>query len=199
MERWYIVDDNNIPIISNSFREIGSYKGKFIEFNGYEFRLLDYNTTKRIPVYGTYYKNNTSTLTYYVGGRYVKIYKKRLNLGDKSISDFIKENKTLKLVISNIDFKKQTVYALPYKDELVEKKEYPPFETGQIIKGEIIKVHPFGIRVKCEDERKTLIHISRLQELGYGDYQFEQSQTITIKKIGFDDIHHKDIWEITSI
>ena len=143
-------------------------------------------------------KNNTSTLTYSVGGRYVKVYKNQLYLDGESVSDFIRENRTLKLIISYINFKKQAVYAKPYK-ELPVKQELPPFELGQIVKGSIIKVRPFGIKISCEDGRKTLIHISRLQELGYSEHIFEVSNAITIKKTGFDEVHQKDIWEIISM
>lgn len=195
---WYIVDDNNRHIIDDSFREIGSYKGRFVKFDRYKFQLLENKTSKVVPVYGIYQKNNTSTLTYSVGGRYVKVYKNQLNLDGESVSDFIRENRTLKLVISYINFKKQAVYAKPYK-ELPVKQELPPFELGQIVKGSIIKVRPFGIKISCEDGRKTLIHISRLQELGYSEHIFEVSNAITIKKTGFDEVHQKDIWEIISM
>ena len=195
---WYIVDDNNRQIINGSFREIGSYKGKFVKFNGYEFRLLEHKTQKIVPVYGLYYKNNTSTLTYIVGGRYVKVYKKFLDLGGKSISDFINENRRLKLAISYINFKKQAVYAKPYRKP-TEKVVYPPYEIGQIIEGKISKIVKYGIFIKTKDERKTMIHISQLQKLGYGDYKFEVSQPVTIKKSGFDEEHNKDIWDIISL
>ena len=195
---WYIVDDNNKQIIDGSFKEIGSYKGKFIKFDGYNYSLLDYECSKVVPVWGTYYKNNTSTLTYLVGGHYVRVYKKTLDLDGKNLLDFIKENKTLKLGICSINTKKHAVYAKPYK-ELQAKLDLPPFEIGQIVEGAICKIKPFGIIIKCKDGRKTLIHISRLQEVGYGDYKFELSQTITIKKIGFDTEHNKDIWEILSL
>ena len=195
---WYIVDDNNKQIIDGSFREIGSYKGRFVKFNGYNFQLLEHKTQKIVPVYGFYYKNNTSTLTYNVGGRYVKVYKKLLELDGKSISDFINENRKLKLAISYINFKKQAIYAKPYK-EPTEKVVYPPYELGQIIEGTVLKIKRFGIIIKTTDERKTMIHISQLQKLGYGDYKFEESQPITIKKSGFDEEHNKDIWDIISI
>lgn len=194
---WYIVDDKNNKIINDSFREIGSYRGRFVEFDGRSFRMLEYKTSKIVPVYGTYYKENISTLTYIVDRRYVKVHKNELDLSGKSLSEFINENKKIQLAISYINFKKQIVYAKPY-NEIANKNDFPPFEIGQVVKGEIIKVSPFGIRIKCEDGRNTLIHVSRLQELGYGDSKFEQSQALTIKKIGFDEEHHKDIWEIIS-
>lgn len=195
---WYIVDDNNKQIIDGSFKEIGSYKGKFIKFDGYDYSLLDYECSKVVPVWGTYYKNNTSTLIYLVGGHYVRVYKKTLDLDGKNVLDFIKENKTLKLGICSINTKKHAIYAKPYK-ELQAKLDLPPFEIGQIVEGAICKIKPFGIIIKCKDGRKTLIHVSRLQELGYGDYKFELSQAITIKKIGFDTEHNKDVWEILSL
>ncbi len=195
---WYIVDDNNKQIIDGSFKEIGSYKGKFIKFDGYNYSILDYECSKVVPVWGTYYKNNISTLIYLVGGHYVRVYKKTLDLDGKNILDFIKENKTLKLGISSIKTKKHTIYAKPYK-ELQAKLDLPPFEIGQIVEGFVCKIKPFGIIIKCKDGRKTLIHINRLQEVGYGDYKFELSQPITIKKIGFNEAYNKDIWEIISL
>lgn len=195
---WYIVDDNNKQIIDGSFKEIGSYKGKFIKFDGYDYSILDYGCSKIVPVWGTYYKNNTSTLIYLVGGHYVRVYKKTLDLDNKTILDFIKENKTLKLGICSIKTKKHAVYARPYK-ELQANLDLPLFELGQIVEGVICKIKPFGIIIKCKNGRKTLIHISKLQELGYGDYKFELSQPITIKKIGFNEEYNKDIWEILSV
>lgn len=195
---WYIVDDNNKQIIDGSFKEIGSYKGKFIKFDGYDYSILDYGCSKIVPVWGTYYKNNTSTLIYLVGGHYVRVYKKTLDLDNKTILDFIKENKTLKLRICSINTKKHAVYARPYK-ELQANLDLPLFELGQIVEGVICKIKPFGIIIKCKNGRKTLIHISKLQELGYGDYKFELSQPITIKKIGFNEEYNKDIWEILSV
>ena len=198
MGHWYIVDDNNKQIIADSFREIGSYKGKFICFDGYSYRILDYKTSKIVPVIGTYLKNNTSTLTYVVGGHYVKILKKTLILNDKTIQDFINENKTLKLRISGINVKNHIVYAKPYK-ELQEKPVFPPFEIGQTVEGTVQNILPYEIIIKCNDGRKTLIHKSRLNELGYGDYQFERFQSITIKKTGVNEEYDKDIWEIITI
>ena len=198
MGHWYIVDDNNKQIIADSFREIGSYKGKFICFDGYSYRILDYKTSKIVPVIGTYLKNNTSTLTYVVGGHYVKIFKKTLILNDKTIQDFINENKTLKLRISGINVKNHIVYAKPYK-ELQEKPVFPPFKIRQTVEGTVQNILPYGIIIKCKDGRKTLIHKSRLNELGYGDYQFERYQSITIKKTGVNEEYDKDIWEIISL
>lgn len=192
---WYIVDDNNKQIIDGSFKEIGSYKGKFIKFDDYDYSLLDYECSKVVPVWGSYYKNNTSTLIYLVGGHHVRVYKKTLDLDGKNVLDFIKENKTLKLGICSINKKNHAVYAKPYK-EMQAKMDLPPFDIGQIVEGVICKIKPFGIIIKCKDGRKTLIHISRLQEMGYGDYKFELSQPITIKKIGFNEEYNKDIWEI---
>ena len=198
MGLWYIVDDNNKQIINGAFREIGSYKGKFVEFDGYNYSILNNECSKVVPVWGTYYKNNTSTLVYMVGGHYVRVFKKALNLNGKSILDYIKENKTLKLGISSINIKKHAVYAKPY-EELQEKIDLPPFEIGQIVEGVICKIKPFGIIIKCKDGRKTLIHISKLQELGYGDHKFEISQSIMIKKVGFNEEHNKDVWDIISL
>ncbi len=195
---WYIVDNNYYQLIDEKFREIGSYKGKLIKFNGAYFNILDYETNSVVPVYGTYYKNFPSTLIYWVGGHYVRVKKKFLELNDKSISEFIKENKTLKLMINSINTKKQAVYARPYK-EPTEKAVYPPYEIGQIVEGKISKIVKYGIFIKTKDERKTMIHISQLQKLGYGDYSFVVSQPITIKKSGFDEEHNKDIWDIISI
>lgn len=70
---------------------------------------------------------------------------------------------------------------------------------GQVVEGTIIQVISFGIRIKTKDGRKTLIHISRLQELGYSDYTFKIAQSIIIKKVGFDENHNNDVWEIISI
>ena len=198
MGHWYIVDDNNKLIIAESFREIGSYHGKFISFDGYKYNILDYQTPKTVPVIGTYLRDNKSTLTYEVGGRYVVVLKKMLILNGKTIQDFINENKTLKLRIILVNVKRNIVYAKPYK-ELQEKMVLPPFEIGQIVEGTIRYIRPYGIIIKCNDGRKTLIHKSRLNELGYGDYQFEKSQSITIKKTGVNEEYNKDIWEIISI
>lgn len=198
MGLWYIVDDDYKQIIPSSFREIGSYHGKFISFDGYKYNILDYKTSKTVPVVGTYLRDNKSTLTYEVGGRYVMVLKKILILNGKTIQDFINENKTLKLIISGINIKRNIVYAKPYK-ELLEKMVLPPFDIGQIVEGTIRYIRPYGIIIKCNDGRKTLIHKSRLNELGYGDYQFEKSQSITIKKTGVNEEYNKDIWEIISI
>lgn len=198
MGLWYIVDDDYKQIIPSSFREIGSYHGKFISFDGYKYNILDYKTSKTVPVVGTYLRDNKSTLTYEVGGRYVVVLKKILILNGKTIQDFINENKTLKLIISGINIKRNNVYAKPYK-ELLEKTVLPPFDIGQIVEGTIRYIRPYGIIIKCNDGRKTLIHKSRLNELGYGDYKFEKSQSITIKKTGVNEEYNKDIWEIISI
>ena len=195
---WYIVDDNYNPVINDEFREIGSYKGKFVKFDGVNYRILDDESKNVVPVYGTYYKTFPATLIYLVGGHYVRVKKKFLELNDKSISEFIKENKTLKLMINSINTKKQAVYARPYK-EPTEKAVYPPYEIGQIIEGKISKIVKYGIFIETKDERKTMIHISQLQKLGYGDYSFVVSQPITIKKSGFDEEHNKDIWDIISL
>jgi polyribonucleotide nucleotidyltransferase len=120
-----------------------------------------------------------------------------LDLKGKSLSEFINENKTLKLVINYINFKKQAVYAKPYK-EPKDKEIYPPYELGQIIEGKVFKVLPYGIRIRNEDGRNTLIHKSQLQKQGYGDFEFELSQSVTIKKSGYDEEHNKDIWDIIS-
>ena len=194
---WYIYDNNNKLIIDGSFKEIGSYKGRFVKFDGSDFRLLNQQTKCVIPVYGTYYKNCTNTLIYEVGGYYVRVPKKILPLNEKTINEFIHENKVLKLVINYINFKKQSVYAKPYK-EPSHKTVYSPIEIGQVIEGIIIKILPFGIRIRTTDGRKTLIHISRLQELGYSNNSFNLSQNITIKKVGFDKEHESDVWEIVS-
>lgn len=195
---WYIVDDNYHQIINESFVEIGSYKRKFVKFEYGDFRLLNIKANAVVPLYGTYYKNCPYTLIYKVGGFYVRIQKKLLDLKEKSISDFIKENNTLKIVISYINLKKQSVFAKPYKG-IPSKVVTPPYEMGQVVEGTIIQVISFGIRIKTKDGRKTLIHISRLQELGYGDYTFKIAQSIIIKKVGFDESHNNDIWEIISI
>ena len=195
---WYIYDNNNEQIIDGSFREIGTYKGRFIKFDGSDFRLLNQQTKSVVPVYGTYYKNCTNTLIYVVGGYFVRILKKILPLNGKTISEFIHENKVLKLTINYINFKKQAVYAKPYK-EPSHKTVYSPVEIGRVVEGTIIKILPFGIRIRTLDGRKTLIHESRLQDLGYSNDSFNLSQTITIKKVGFDEEHNNDIWEIVHV
>lgn len=195
---WYIVDDNYHQIINESFVEIGSYKRKFVKFEYGDFRLLNIKANAVVPLYGTYYKNCPYTLIYKVGGFYVRIQKKLLDLKEKSISDFIKENHTLKIVISYINLKKQSVFAKPYKG-IPSKVVPPPYEMGQVVEGTIIQVISFGIRIKTKDGRKTLIHISRLQELGYGDYKFVKNKSIKIKKAGYDKDHNNDLWEIVSL
>jgi hypothetical protein len=97
---WSLVDNNNQPILEGAFREIGTYKGKFIQFNGTKFRVLDQKSPKQIPVLGTFYKQNTATLIYLVGGHYVRVKIKYLDCGEKNVSQFIKENQTLKLITS---------------------------------------------------------------------------------------------------
>lgn len=194
---WHIVDNNGKDVLNESFREIGSYKGRYIKFSGSDFRVMDTKSPKVIPVTGVFYKQCPATIIYLVGGHYVRVQHKSLDLKGKSVSDFINENRRLKLAISYINFKKQAVYAKPYK-ELPVRQELPPYDIGQVVRGEIKKILPFGIRIKCEDGRITLIHISRLEELGYSDHKFEPSQMITIKKTGFDEAHQNDIWEIVS-
>jgi hypothetical protein len=195
---WYIVDKNNQRIINEGFGEIGSCKGRYVKFEYGDFRYLKMRTNVAVPVCGEYYKNCSYTLIYKVGGVFVRIKKELLALNNKSILDFIEENKTLKMVIINIHLKKQCVYAKPYKD-IPSKVILPPYEIGQVVEGAIVQVISFGIRIKTNDGRKTLIHISRLQELGYGDYKFEKNNFIKIKKVGFDKDHNNDIWVIISI
>ena len=195
---WYIVDKNNQRIINEGFGEIGSCKGRYVKFEYGDFRYLKMRTNVAVPVCGEYYKNCSYTLIYKVGGVFVRIKKELLALNNKSILDFIEENKTLKMVIININLKKQCVYAKPYKD-IPSKVILPPYEIGQVVEGAIVQVISFGIRIKTNDGRKTLIHISRLQELGYGDYKFEKNNFIKIKKVGFDKDHNNDIWVIISI
>lgn len=195
---WHIYDNNNKQIIDGSFKEIGSYKGRFVIFDGSDFRLLNQQTKSVVPVYGSYYKNCTNTLIYVVGGYYVRVPKKILPLNGKTINEFIQDNKALKLTINYINFRKQAVYAKPYK-EPSHKIVYSPIEIGQVVEGTIIRILPFGIRIRITDGRKTLIHVSRLQELGYGTNSFKQSQTIIIKKVGFDEEHENYVWEIVSI
>lgn len=38
-----------------------------------------------------------------------------------------------------------------------------------------------------------------MNELGYGDYQFERFQSITIKKTGVNEEYDKDIWEFSIV
>ena len=191
--RWYLFDEARKTIIDGPFNEIGSYRGKLVKFLDRDFDFIEQKTDKIIPVYGNYQFTAKSTLVYAVGERRVMIDKNVLKMNKKQISDFIEKNKTLKLVIGHINLEKKTIYTKPYKEEL------PPYEIGDVVKGEIKKVLPFGLRITCEDGRTTLIHTSRLNELGYGDYKFEPSQKITLKKTGFNKIHKNDIWEILSI
>ena len=97
----------------------------------------------------------------------------------------------------NWHYTKTTVYGKPFS--LSEsKKELPPYEIDQIVEGKVHKIQPFGIRVKTSDGRVTLIHKSRLAEIGHRDTAFEKGNPITLKKTGYDDTHKCDIWDIVS-
>ncbi|MBR6197731.1 MAG: hypothetical protein IKQ72_09030 [Bacteroidaceae bacterium] len=194
---WNLVDNNNNSIIEGEYREIGTYKGRFIKFDGSDFCVLDKKYTKPIPVIGTFYRQYTSTLIYLVGGHYVRIQIKNLELNGKSVTEYTKEHSTLKLIINYINFKKQAVYGVPYKE--MNPKTFVPFEDNQEIEGKIYKVLPFGIRIKFQDGRRTLIHKNRLAEIGYQDVLFTIGQSITIVKKGYDDEHKADIWDIIQI
>lgn len=200
---WYIVDQDYRGLTNKVALEIGSYKGKFIWFNGSKCERLELKAPKPVTVQGEYYDQTSANLIYSVGGHHVRIQKKVLKLEGKSISEYIKEHKKLEIIICHIQSyrnwynTKTTVYGKPFS-LLESKKALPPYEIDQIVKGKVHKIQPFGIRVKTIDGRVTLIHKSRLAEIGHRDTIFEKGNPITLKKIGYDETHKCDIWNIIS-
>ena len=195
---WWIVNNSCQNNLKEPYIEIGSYKGNLIGFIGQTYHIINIKISKMVPVLGCYYSSNISSYIYKVGARYITIRRKSLIYDNNPSTgyDFVKENQMMSIVITSI--KGNKIYGIPFVKSK-KRNEYPSFENNQKVYGVIFEIKPFGIRIKTSDGVKTLIHKTRLEEIGYSGFLFVKGQRITIRKVGYDEEHKNDLWNIESV
>ena len=109
-----------------------------------------------------------------------------------SESKFIENNQLLRLEIYKINFDREVVFAKPY----IEKKIKKSFEVDQEVVGSIIKIKPYGIMVKTNGEEVVMVHRTMMQKFHCSPMDFVLGDSITLRKIGYDEVHNKDVWDL---
>lgn len=190
---WRIVDNDNKQVVDGEYIEIGSYKGRYIGFSHNGFKILNIKCHEKIPVQGEFYRKEQLNLIYKVSECNIYIRINTLKLDSMNISEYISENRKLNIYINRIYSK--YIYGRPYEKE-TPRPIQEPFNMGERIVGHVCKIYRFGLRLQTSDGKETFIHVSRLKKFGYENVTFKKGQSLTLVKVGVDEVHQNDLWDI---
>ena len=196
--RWGIQREDGTTIIPFKYDEIGSYKNGLIELSGVKFAIITKDFDGNCPVKVEYTaRNDRKMLIFRVGKREAFM---NLRQQQKAAKLGLQPNNMTEMYFSFVDPEKGLLYlsAVPTNSQNQQAKvKGNDIPLGSSYIGDVIDKNKNGFIIKTANGQTTFLHRSTLGK--YTVDEFEMHKRVTIKKIGYDQTHDKDIWEIVSI
>lgn len=202
MGKWGIRNSKGSTTLECSYDEITTYHGYYYVIDNKKITKTNWKTTNIIPVKGTKTRETDKTIVFNVGGKDFLVPRE---IATQYWNDSIPEYADL--IIKN--FHKETsgrgwlrntqlhVYAKPYRQQ--EKKSYKQREVAihETVKGVINWVQYGSAIVKLPDRSTLYVHRSNFKGLTL-DKSYKGKE-IELKKVGVNEEHNKDVWEVVQI
>ena len=197
--KWGIQSPDGKRVISCTNDEITTYKGAYVTINKSEVVQTKIETSNIIPVIGKKVGIKEKSIVYAVAGKDFLISK---TLAEKTWKDDIPT--TAELTITNICMVKPkygwrtriNIIAQPYKVKKKKIDNYRNTKLDEVLEGIIVWVLHGSVIVKIDDGSTVFVHKSNFKNMINSKYK---GQKIVVKKIGSDDQHKKDKWEIIEL
>lgn len=202
MGKWGVRNSKGQTTLECSYEEITTYHGYYYVIADGRITKTNWKTTNIVPAKGTKIKESDKTIVFNVGG-------KEFLVPRTIATQYWNENipESADLIIKN--FHKETsgrgwlrntqlyVYAKPYRQQ--EKKSYKQRVVAikETIKGVISWVQYGSVIVKLPDRSTIYVHKSNFKGITLD--KTYKGKEIEIKKVGINEEHNKDVWEIVSI
>ncbi len=198
MGKWGIERIDGSTVVSCKYDEIGSYKDRLVGINDVSFSIIDEKMDIDCPVKVKYvYKNDRKMLIFKLGKREafmnVRQQKKALRLG-------LQPQEMKELYLSFVNTERSLLYlsAIPIKKEKQQMEiEDRTIPLGTICIGKLLDKKKNGVIIQTLEGETIFLHNSTLGK--YTLEELENSKSITLKKIGYNQYFSKHIWKITSV
>ena len=198
MGKWGIERIDGSTVVSCKYDEIGSYKDRLVGINDVSFSIIDEKMDIDCPVKVKYvYKNDRKMLIFKLGKREafmnVRQQKKALRLG-------LQPQEMKELYLSFVNTERSLLYlsAIPIKKEKQQMEiEDRTIPLGTTCIGKLLDKKKNGVIIQTLEGETIFLHNSTLGK--YTLEELENSKSITLKKIGYNQYFSKHIWEITSV
>ena len=202
MGKWGIRNPKGQTTLECLYDEITTYHGYYYVIADKKITKTNLKTTNIVPVKGAKTRESDNTIVFNVGGKDFLVPKQiATQYWNESVPEYAD------LVIKN--FHKETsgrgwfrntqlhVYAKPYRQQ--EKKSYKQREVAinETIKGIINWVQYGNAIVRLPDKSTLYVHRSN-----FGSITLDKTykgKKIELKKVGVNEEHNKDVWEIVRI
>ena len=199
--KWGICGADGQGILSCSYTEITTYHGCYLGIKDSVVSQTTIKTSNVIPVTGRRSGETQKSIIFNVGGKGFLVSKTNAK---NTWKDEIPSSADL--IITNVCKSKPkcrgyepkvSIIAKPFSAKIVKTRNFHNGEIGEIVNGQISWVQNGNVIVKIADGTTVFVHRTNFKDMKVGkEYK---NKNITIKKIGVDDIHKKDKWEIISI
>ena len=202
MGKWGIRNSKGQTTLECSYDEITTYHGYYYVLADRRITKTNWKTTNIVPVKGTKTRESDKTIVFDVGGKDFLVPRE---IASQYWNDGVP--KSADLIIKN--FHKESsgkgwlrntqlhVYAKPYRQQ--EKKSHKQKEVAihETVKG-IINWIQFGSAIiKLPDKSTIFVHRSNFRGIAL-DKTFKGKE-IELKKVGINEEHNKDVWEVIRI
>lgn len=202
--KWGVRNSKGQTTLECSYDEITTYHGYYYVLADRRITKTNWKTTNIVPAKGTKTKETDKTVVFDVGGKDFLVPK---TIATQYWKDNIPDSADL--IIKN--FHKETsgrgwlrntqlyVYAKPYPYQKQEKKSYKQREVAihETVKGVINWVQYGSAIVKLTDKSTLYIHRSNFRNITLD--KTYKGKEIELKKVGVNEEHNKDVWEIVRI
>ncbi|MGL5979914.1 MAG: hypothetical protein ACRCZY_03380 [Phocaeicola sp.] len=196
--KWGIEHEDGSTIIPCKYDEIGSCKNELVELSGVKFSINTNNFDGNCPVKVEYKtRNDRKMLIFKVGKREAFM---NLRQQQKATRSGLQPSNITEMYFSFVNIEKGLLYlsASPTNSQNKQTKfKGQNIPLGSICIGNVVNRNQNGIIIKPENGETIFLHNSTLGK--HTIDEFENHKRITIKNIGYDQIHNKHIWEIVDI
>ena len=205
MMKWGLKDSVGKNVLNCEYMDITSFHGYYyaITLDG-KLKRTNTKTQNVVPVKGRKIKETKSSIIYNVGNMNLLV---RLTMAKKIWNDQIPDTADLLITHINKEHKKSGryhytnlhIYAKPYsqQEKEMESNNNKKIDIDEIVNGVIVKVKNGSAIVKLDDGATIFIHKSYFNNNVINGEN--KGHNITVKMIGFDDVHQKEKWEIIEL
>ena len=202
MGKWGVRNSKGQTTLECSYDEITTYHGYYYVVADRRITKTNWKTTNIVPAKGTKTRESDKTIVFNVGGkdflvpRTIAMQYWNENIpesADLIIKNFHKEASG-KGWLRNTQL---NVYAKPYRQQ--NKKSYKQREVAihETVKGVISWVQHGSAIVKLPDKSTLYVHRSNFRGITLD--KTYKGKEIELKKVGINEEHNKDVWEIVRI
>lgn len=185
---WGAISNYGYEILPTRYKILFTYKGKLAGIIGDIVKLTKISCPITIPIKASHYDTKRKSYIFRIHGSNINIF-----VAKRCCNNYFPQygSYTINVYAVNI-LKGGHVILAQLTPPKHREYRYETFKIGQEVTTTIKEVSELGIRLT---KSKILLHHSQLGK--YPTWKdMHAGDAIIIKKIGFDRIHHKDIWDI---